>query len=81
MQRKIEKRFFVFYIFALKLVAVHSPYYEENTCDRQSMCSQTDLRFQISKRKTFSNLIFLKQKMRKYDQSAVLQISAVFGTL
>ena len=59
------------------IIAVIFPYYKENTCDRQSICSQTVLKFKISVREKFSNFISLKV-MRKYGKAASVQISAVF---
>ena len=37
MQRKIEKKYFVFEIILSELVALNCLYIEENTCHRQSM--------------------------------------------
>ena len=50
-----------------------------NTCYRQSMCSQTVLRYQIRLRQTFSNSIYL-ELMEKQDNSGAVLISAVFET-
>ena len=47
MRRKIEKKSFVFKTIVSELVELICPYEEENTCHRQSMCEQTDLRFCI----------------------------------
>ena len=38
MQKKNQKKIFVFEILASKLVAVNSLYSEENTCHRYSVC-------------------------------------------
>ena len=37
MEREIEKMFLVFERTAFEIVAAHSKYKKENTCDRQSM--------------------------------------------
>ena len=53
---------------------------EQDNCDWQSTCYETTLRFKISLREIFSesgSLIVMK----KYDESAVIQISQDFGTL
>ena len=47
MQKKTEKKPFVFKIIVSELVELICPYEEENTCHRQSMCEQTELRFFI----------------------------------
>ena len=62
------------------MVVLNSLYYEENTCYRQSICLQTDLRFQLRLRETFSNSIFLRFT-KQNGKSVVVQISAVFDPL
>ena len=62
------------------MVVVSSYYYEENTSHRQSIYQQTVQRFQISLRETFHNFVSLR-KIEKHDKSAVVWISAVFGTI
>ena len=56
----------------------HNP--EQDNCHWQSMCYETTLRFNISLREIFcesgSHIV-----MKKYDQSAFMQISQDFGTL
>ena len=55
----------------------HNP--EQDICHWQSMCSETPLRFNISLRE-----IFLKSRsprvMKKYDESALMEILQEFGT-
>ena len=46
-EKKIEKVFLVYEIMEFEPVAGTYLNYEENTCDRQSTCYQTVLRFQI----------------------------------
>ena len=53
---------------------------EKAICHWQSMCNQISLRFNIS----LSENIFKSgslRVMRKYDESALMQIVQVFGTL
>ena len=38
MEKKIEKKLFIFEIIASELVALNCVYYEENTSYQQSMC-------------------------------------------
>ena len=38
MQKKIEQKFFRLEIIGFELAALNCLYWEENTCDRQSMC-------------------------------------------
>ena len=56
----------------------HNP--EQDNCHWQSMCYETTLRFNISLREIFcesgSHIV-----MKKYDESAFMQISQDFGTL
>ena len=40
----MEKIILIFYIIVFQLIAQDSPYDEENTCHRQSMCKQTVLK-------------------------------------
>ena len=54
-------------------------YCGRNTYHRQSMCYQTDLRFKIRVRQTFSNSIYL-EFMAKKDNSGALLLSLLFGT-
>ena len=80
MQKKNKKKSFVSEVIPLASVPVNLPYYEENTCHRQSLCSETILRFHISLRETFSKS-FLLIMMKKFEKGAVMQISQLFGTL
>ena len=53
---------------------------EEDNCDWKSMCYETKLRFNISLREIFSES-GSPIVMKKYDESAVMQISQDLGTL
>ena len=55
MQRKINKKPFVFEIIVSGLLALNCLYKEENTCHRQSMCTETVLRVFIALTETFAN--------------------------
>ena len=56
----------------------HNP--EEDTCHWQSMCYEITLRFNISLREIFFKSGSLRV-MKKYDESALMQIVQVFGTV
>ena len=71
--------FSVFEITAFEPVAGISLIYEENTCDLHSTCYQTVLGFRIWWREMCSNSIF-PRLIENWDKSAVVQVSAVFGT-
>ena len=63
--------FFVFEIIALKPFPGISLIHDENTCDRQSTCYQTVLRFWISLREMFSKSISFRF-IENWDKSAAL---------
>ena len=71
--------FAVFQIMAFENVAGYCPNYDENTCDRQSTCYQTDLRLKIWLTEIFSNSVSLGL-MEIYDKGPAVEISAVFET-
>ena len=79
MEQKIGKKSSVFEIKAFEIFAENSAHSGRNTCQRQSMCYQTVLRFMIRVKKSFSNSIYLKFMGIK-DNSGALLLSAVFGT-
>ena len=56
----------------------HNP--EQDTCHWQSMCYESHLRFTTSLRKIFSESGSLRV-MKKYHESALMQILKEFGTL
>ena len=57
---------------------LHCP--QQDNCHWQSMCYETALRFNISLREIFSKS-GSDRVMKKYDESALMQISQEFGTL
>ena len=56
----------------------HNP--EQDICHWQSMCYETPLRFNISLREIFSKSRS-PRVMKKYDESALMKILRVSGTL
>ena len=79
-KQKNQKIFLVLKIIAFQSGTTDSQNPEQDNCDWQSTCYETTLRFKISLREIFSesgSLIVMK----KYDESAVIQISQDFGTL
>ena len=56
-EKKIQKVALVFVIMALEPVARTYIYYEEKSCNRQSLCYQTVPRSQISLRDMFPNTV------------------------
>ena len=46
MQKELQKSFSILGVMAFEAVKVISLIYDKNTCDRQSTCYQTVLRFQ-----------------------------------
>ena len=77
MQKKIVKKLFVSQIIVSELVPLNCLYQEGNTCLKQSMFSQTVLRFFIPLRETFSNSIALSE-INKYGKGATIKIVRVF---
>ena len=69
----------VFEIIAFKHVVGISLNSAEQTCDRQSTCYQTILRFHNWVKEIYSNSICLGI-MEDHDQNAAAMISAVFVT-
>ena len=53
---------------------------EQDNCHWQSMCYETPVRFNISLREIFFKSSSLRV-MKKYDESALIQILQQFGTL
>ena len=56
----------------------HNP--ELDICHWQSMCYEAPLRFTLSQKDTFGKSGSLRA-MKKYDESALMQILQKFGTL
>ena len=80
MGQKKEKKFLFLKIITFVLETSNSHNLEQDTCHWQSMCGANYLRFNISLREIFSESGSLRV-MRKYDESAVMQIFQEFGTL
>ena len=70
--------FSLFDIIAFETVAGVFFIFDENTCDRQSTCYQTILRFHISEREIFSNSTY-RRLFENLEKSTAVQVSAVFG--
>ena len=80
MERKNPKQFSVLKIIAFESGTTSSLILDKDTCHWQSMCYETCLRFNISLREMF----FKSGSIRvigKHDESELMQISKVFGTL
>ena len=80
MDWKNQKEFLVFKIIAIESGTTNSLNLEKDTCHWQSMCYETPLRFNISLREIFSKS-GSPRVMKKYDESALMQILQEFGTL
>ena len=79
-EKQNEEKFFVFKVIAFESVETDSHNPKEDTCHWQSMCYETPLRFKIWLREKFSKSYSLRV-MKKCDESALLQILQMFGTL
>ena len=77
---KNQKKFLVLKIIAFESGSTNSLNLEKDTCHWQSMCYETSLRFIISLRDIFFKSCSLRVVI-KYDESALLHILQVFGTL
>ena len=80
MEQKNEKKLLVLKIIAFESGKANSHSPEQDICHWMSMCYETHLRFNISLREIFFKLGSLRV-MKKYDESALLQILQEFGTL
>ena len=80
MDWKNQKEFFVLKILGIESGTTSSLNLEKDTCHWQSMCYETSLRFNISLREIFFNSGSFRV-MKKYDESTLIQILQVFGTL
>ena len=78
--KKNQKKLLVLKIIGFELVTTYSLNLQENTCHSQSMCYEKPLRFNISLREIFFKSGSLRV-MKKYDESALMQIVQVFGTV
>ena len=80
MKQKNRKKFLVLDIIPFESGTTNSHTPEQDNCHWQSMCYETPLRFNISLREIFSKS-GSPIVMKKYDESALIQISQDFGTL
>ena len=80
MEQKYPKKFSILKIIAFESGSTNSLNLEKDTCHWQSMCYETSLRFNISLREIFFKSGSLRV-MKKYDESALMQIVQVFGTV
>ena len=69
MEQKIEKNYFVCQIIAFELGVANSHNTEQDSCRRQSMSSQTPLRFPRTLEETFSKSTF--PRMMKNTKKAL----------
>ena len=80
MEQENLKKFLVLKIIAFELGTRNSQNPEQDNCHWQSMCYETPVRFNISLREIFFKSSSLRV-MKKYDESALMPILQVFGTL
>ena len=80
MEQENLKKFLVLKITAFELGTRNSQNPEQDNCHWQSMCYERSLTFNISLRAIFSKS-GSPRVMKKYDESALMQISQEFGTL
>ena len=80
MEQTNLKRILVLKISASESGTTNSHNPEQDICHWQSMCYETPLRFNISLREIFSKS-GSPRVMKKYDESALMQILQEFGTL
>ena len=80
MEQTNLKRNFVLKISSFESGTTNSHNPEQDNCHWQSMCYETPLRFNISLREIFSKS-GSDRVMKKYDESALMQILQEFWTL
>ena len=80
MEQKNRKKLLVLNIIPFELGTRNSHNLEEDISHWQSMCYETPLRFNISRREIFSKS-GSDRVIKKYDESALMQISQEFGSL
>ena len=80
MKQKNWKKLLVLNLIPFESGTTNSQNPEQDNCHWQSMCYKTPLRFNISLREIFSKS-GSPIVMKKYDESALIQISQAFGTL
>ena len=74
------RKFLILKISAFESMTTNSHNLEQDNCHWQSMCYETPLRFNISLNEMFSKSGSLRV-MKKYHESALIQILQEFGTL
>ena len=79
MEQKNEKKLLVLKIIAFESGKANSHNPEQDICHWQSMCYETPLRFNISLREIYSKSGY-SIVTKKYDASALMQLSQDFGT-
>ena len=80
MKQKNRKKLLVLDIIPFESGTTNSHTPEQDNCHWQSMCYETPLRFNISLREIFSKS-GSPRVMKKYDESALMQILQEFWTL
>ena len=80
MKKKYQEKFLVLNIIPFELGTTNCQNPEQDNCHWQSMCYETPVRFNISLSAIFFKSSSLRV-MKKYDESALMQILQVFGTL
>ena len=80
MEQKNQKKVLVLKIKPFESGTTNSHNPEQDNCHWQSMCYETPLRFNISLREIVFKSGSLRV-MKKYDESALMQILQEFGTL
>ena len=80
MEQKDQKKFLILKIIAFAWGTTNFHNFEEDTCHWQSICYETPVRFTMSLREIFpeSGSLWI---MKRYDESALMQILQKFGTL
>ena len=80
MQQKNQKMFLLLKVIAFETETTNSHNPEQDTCNCQSVYYQTPLIFNISLWEIFSKSGCLRL-MKKFDETALIQILQEFGTL
>ena len=80
MEQENLKKYLVLKRSAFESGKTHSQNPEQDNCHWQSMCYERSVRFNISLRDIFSES-GSAIGMKKFDESALMQISQDFGTL
>ena len=80
MKQKYQETLLVLNIIPFESGTTNSQNPEQDNCHWQSMCYETPVRFNISLREIFFKSSSLRV-MKKYDESALMPILQVFGTL